>query len=91
MSKLLHSGLQSMDTQFFSNVKLLDTEIDIVAIKECRNKYIVKIVEVKSLPKRKLIQQIHARTCITHYIYAGLPAEYKEWALRKLPYLSLYA
>jgi len=69
----------------FTNVKLLDSEIDIVAIKECKDKYIVKVVEVKSLPKRKLIQQIHARTCIAHYVYAGLPAQYRDWAEKKLP------
>jgi len=69
----------------FTNVILLDTEIDIVAIKECRNKHIVKIVEVKSLPKIKLVKQVHARACIAHYVYAGLPAQYRDWAFRKLP------
>jgi len=70
----------------FMNVKLLDTEIDIVAIREIRDsRYIVKIVEVKSLPKVKLIKQVHARACIAHYVYAGLPAEYRDWAEKKLP------
>ena len=69
----------------FTNVNLLDTEIDIVAIKERRNQYIVKIVEVKTMPKKKLIQQIHSRACIANFVYAGLPAMYHEWARRNLP------
>ena len=70
----------------FRNVQFLDIEIDIVAIKELRDgKYLVAIVEVKSLPKQKLIKQILARKCIANKVYAGLPAQYYEWAVKKLP------
>ena len=54
----------------FVNVKMLDTEIDLVAIWQTEKKLVVKIVEVKSMPRRRLIQQLHNRLCIGHKVAA---------------------
>ena len=69
----------------FTNARVFETEIDIVSVNITDKRVIVKIVEVKSQPKKTLIQQVHNRACYAHRVYAGLPAWYLDWALRELP------
>lgn len=67
------------------HVYLQKLEIDIVARKRKRGRDIILIVECKLKPKIKLVQQVQARAPLANYVYACVPAQYRDIMLRRLP------
>ncbi len=60
-------------------------ELDLVALDHQGGRILVYVVEVKSRPKRKLLEQVLTRVHMSDYVYVALPARYYPFLLEVPP------
>jgi hypothetical protein len=71
--------------EVYTNILVDGVELDLVALDRQGGRTLVYVVEVKSRPKRKLLEQVLGRVGMSDYVYVALPARYYPFLLEVPP------
>ena len=67
--------------EVYTNVLVGGVELDLVAVESLPGRPVVYVVEVKSRPKSKLLNQVLNRLEVSDYVYAALPVRHYFYLL----------
>lgn len=73
--------LKNLGMEVYTNVLIDRLELDLVAIENAGGRPLIYIVEVKSRPKYKLLNQVLSRVGLSDYVYAALPVKHYFYLL----------
>lgn len=76
---------EEVGMEVYTNILVDGVELDLVALDRQGSRTVVYVVEVKSRPKRKLLEQVLSRVSISDYVYVALPARYYPFLLEVPP------
>ncbi len=72
---------KSLGMEVRTNVLVGGLELDLVAIEGSDRRPLVYVVEAKSRPKWKLLEQLLSRVELSDYVYAALPLRHYSYLL----------
>lgn len=67
---------RNLGMEVYTNLVIGGLELDLVAVEDLGDRSAVYVVEVKSKPKSRLLDQVLSRIRISDYVYAALPARH---------------